>query len=76
MPLIEDKAHQAAREILIMEKFNLTAYQDLHYMELMEVARSERNVLKRKALFEYADEVLERETTKEIERQMSKGASV
>jgi len=58
-----------------MEKFDLTAYQDLHYMELIEVAKSERNVVKRKALFEYANEVLERETTKEIERKALKGAS-
>ena len=59
----------------MMEKFDLTAYQDLHYMELIEVAKSERNVVKRKALFEYANEVLERETTKEIERKALKGAS-
>ena len=59
-----------------MEKFNPTAYQDLHYMELIEVARSERNVVKRKALFEYANEVLQRETTKVIEREAKKGSSM
>jgi len=54
-----------------MEKeIDISHYKNKSYFELIEIARAERNIAKRWKLFEYSDTVLQKETRKEIDKNL------
>ena len=48
----------------IEKSANLDTYKDIPYFELLELAEKERDIEKRKALFELSNTILEREFKK------------